>query len=397
MKKTKSALSLAYFLIFGIAFADMIISPILIIHIRNGLGIDNNGIAWLMSIGCILIALLDYPTSHFADHFNKLLVLAIGTCCLAFSMVGLWLLPSKHFLIASLGLKAFGLASLSGTISAFVFDSIQGDSDKDQLIKRFITRGQLVRQSGIVLAMIIASSLIYFNQSHHIFLISALVYISCAILSTKRLLVSDIKWRSSKKIIEVVNPLPLLSYLVEASKNGAFRWALFLNLLSGVGFTIYITYWQLSAEAGGLKWALGLLTSLGFAASFVVSYILDRISTDKAQLFLGVGIVLFAFGTFCMSIWSFSFIFAVCGFQISLVAGSAIVMGESYRACTDESNSAKFFSLTSTGSEMFSSFILALFSSVALFNDSPTSAFATLLLPFAVILVLAVKRSKEIS
>lgn len=154
----KTDLRLFYSAVFLRHLALGIIIPTLIIW-QNAKGLSFKEIALTQSVGLLVIALTEIPSSHFADLLSRKKIVVSG----------LWFFTVSFFIL--LGAKTFfffllfqifyslGAAFLAGTETAFLHDIVKRDEKK---LTRYIGRMSMSDESGTIFGMIISSLFIRF-------------------------------------------------------------------------------------------------------------------------------------------------------------------------------------------------------------------------------------------
>ncbi len=384
-------------------FADLFISPIFLVYLKGHLGINSSGVVMVMAFLSVFIMLLDYPTSHIADVWDKLKVAMVGTLSLSVGLFIYGFSDSLALTIIGVFFKALGLAVISGTLSSWFVDQISQREDFDVIREKYITLSTITQKTTIVVSLIISYFVINYLSKQAVFAISSSVYafasliLFVAIHHLSQSKTEEYQWDNYRSLLDAK---PLVSFLRQSLQRKEHRFIYSIQILFGLGFVIYITFWQLVAEEVELESHLPTLTLLGFIVAWMGSWILPFLDRDalrkyKYSVISGIIFSLLIINAFCfvnLSGSKYFFLGIVFSFQLLITFLGVWVQGKTMEYAPDANQSAKYFSLSSTLSELVNSSFL-FFNSFYLVKVMPDVSLLFLYcVPFSVLLVLLVTR-----
>ena len=163
-----------YLYVFLCSFGNSIVGANAVIYVKDFLPLLPWQHSLLLSMGPILVGVLDYPLGNVADFWGMKRTMVSG-----FLMVGLASIvysQSREFsiLLTSLFFIALGTALISGTGQSWLHFAL-GDDEKE-LFKKALSKGVLISRSTNLGAALMAPSLIHLAQNMP-FLVHGLIFL----------------------------------------------------------------------------------------------------------------------------------------------------------------------------------------------------------------------------
>lgn len=116
----------------------------------------------LLSLGPILIGILDYPLGNVADYWGIKRTMVCGFFIVGIASLVYSLSKDFSILLMSIVFIAIGTALISGTGQSWLHHAL---SDKHELFKKSLSRGVVISRSTNLLAALFAPVLISFSQN----------------------------------------------------------------------------------------------------------------------------------------------------------------------------------------------------------------------------------------
>lgn len=374
---------------------DMIISPIYLAFIKNNYQLEDRLVTMVVAISGLMIFLLDYPTSHLADKYGRLKIYIMG---LVSTGIGQFIIIfGQIYIVAILGLfiKAFGYSFISGTLRGWFISKVKQLGGNEDVIKYYTSLVVTISRTCMFLALVASQFIVALISIKMVYIVSSLGYIALAIISVLLILIyGDSEPGSNRK------ESGLVRFFLDSIHSESFRRVALLNVLQSLTFIIYLGLWQLVGIDLEIVDFLPTVLLIGMASSLIYSFFQHRIHDHRNR-----NRILIALGVIASSVFVFSFlsspnqklwfVVGVSAFQILNSINSLIVSEKTYMTCEDFDNSAKYFSLLSSISEITNFVVLILISNVLVGMIENRIIICILIFPTVAIYLYLIKNSRS--
>lgn len=236
--------------------------PVLLPFYRDELGLSFHDFLIGESVFSVILILFDVPAGYLADIWGRKKTMALGAVVLTFGYFLLAIATGFWSAILAQGILGVGIATISGSNSAFLYDSLLSAGRSHEYRKREGFRFAVQLYS--VTAACIIGGYLYSINHHFPLILSCVLYICAAIIAL--LMIEP----ERHKIISTKHPLRDIRDTLVYVLHGHREIAAIALLMIIVFSTTKICMWSIQAYAGELKipeiyngWILGAVMMLG--------------------------------------------------------------------------------------------------------------------------------------
>lgn len=378
-------------------FADMILSPIFFLHIYKRLHIQYSDVALVMGITYVIVAVLDYPTSHIADKSNKLILLILGTLTIGVGLLIFCFSTSLIMAIVGIGFRSFGAAMNSGCESGWFVDCFKKRESYSEIKDLYITYITLSTRISIFVSLFIAFFLFNYINSESIFVTASFIlfflvaFLFIIFLYEKK---KNISYRSEGSIWEIK---PLIVFFKKTITNVNHLKVYGINNLKAMGFSIFVTFWQLAADKINVVNELSILHIIAMGGSLVFSLLLPKINKKyKDNRFFVIGVICFMVialmlgSTYLIPINKYFFLIFIVGFQIINTAFGVFSSSYTMEHAASSEETAKYFSIVSSIKELSCALIIFLIKEFIVNRIHIMDTLSLLLIPSIVLVTIMI-------
>ena len=151
-----------YLYVFLCSFGNSIVGANAVVYVKEFLPLLPWQQSMLLSLGPILIGILDYPLGNVADYWGIKRTMVCGFFIVGFASLVYALSKNFSILVICIVLIAIGTALISGTGQSWLHHALEGNHE---LFKKSLSRGVLISRSTNLIAALFAPILISFSQN----------------------------------------------------------------------------------------------------------------------------------------------------------------------------------------------------------------------------------------
>jgi len=290
--------------------------PIILPYYREELGLSFHDFLIGESVFALVLILCDVPAGYLADRWGRKNTMALGAIIMAFGYVLLWVASGFWSAILAQGVLGIGVATISGSNSALLYDTLLSLGREHEYRKREGFRFALQLYS-VSLACVIGGYL--YSIDHHLPIMIEIITYSLAFIVALFFVEPP-----RHKVVSDKHPLRDIRDTLVYVLHGHREIATIALLMIIVFSTTKITMWTIQAYAGELNisevyngWILASVMLIGGVSGHFGHHIFKKIS-GQAILY--------------MMIFLLSFILLVAGlsnnyFGLALLGTEAFVYG----------------------------------------------------------------------
>ncbi len=228
-----------YLYIFLCSFGNSIVGANAVIYVKEFLPLLPWQQSLLLSLGPVLMGLLDYPLGNVADFWGIKRTMISGFLMVGLASVTYSLSKNFSILIVAIFFIALGTALISGTGQSWLHHALR-DHDKE-IFKKTLSRGVLISRSTNLGAALLAPSLIHLAQNLP-FLIHGIVFVFGGVVLS--LIVNKDFYLNMKQ-----SKNPSFYFFLKANTGGIFKSVLIRRMMlitvcEMIFLAVFLFSWQ---------------------------------------------------------------------------------------------------------------------------------------------------------
>ncbi|MFI9848245.1 MFS transporter [Nonomuraea sp. NPDC051941] len=227
---------------------------------EQGLGPEE--IATVLTLGSVMLAVVDFPAGNLADQWGRKRTAAAGAALVGVGLLMYGFSTGSLGFIAAMALWAAGMALISGAPAAWVVDRLESIGAGDRRTAVLSKAASISMVAGALAALLLGGPLLSYGPQPVLLTAAALAFVTALVL----LLTGTDNRDPQGKLANI--PAEVWTNARLVARDPAMRLVIYKSALVHVGFTSFLLSYQLFAteELGMPKSSIGVVLAGSIAA-----------------------------------------------------------------------------------------------------------------------------------